>query len=140
MEFTVPQFIEKEARIVGPFTFKQFTFIGTAGGICLFLFFVLPLSVFIIATIILLGGAFALALLKVGKTSLPVFIKNFFIFIFKPKIYLWKKKISPPKFLKKEKVKEKEIGKKEEEIGKKSELKVTKGSRLDELFTRIETK
>jgi len=137
MEFTVPQFIEKEAKIVGPFTFKQFIFIGTAGGICLFLFFVLPLSAFIIATIILLGGAFALALLKVGKTSLPIFIKNFFIFIFKPKVYLWKKKTGPPKFLRKEK---EEIKEKEEEIGEKSELKVTKGSRLDELFTRIETK
>lgn len=135
MEFTVPQFIEKEAKIVGPFTFKQFVFIGTAGGTCIILFFILPFSVFIIATIILLGGAFALALLKIKKTSLPVFIKNFFIFIFKPKIYLWKKKTGPTKFLRKEKVKEKK-----EEIEKKSELKVTKGSRLDELFTHIETK
>ena len=135
MEFTVPQFIEKEAKIVGPFTFKQFVFIGTAGGICLILFFILPFSVFIIVAIILLGGAFALALLKIEKTSLPVFIKNFFIFIFKPKVYLWKKKTSPQKFFIKEKVEEKK-----EEIKKKSELKVAKGSRLNELFTHIETK
>ena len=85
-------------------------------------------------SIVLLGGAFALAFLKIGKTSLPVFIKNFFIFLFKPKVYLWKKKTSPPKFLRKEKVKE------EEEIGEESKLKVSKGSRLDELFTRLETK
>jgi hypothetical protein len=136
MEFTVPQFIEKEAKIVGPFTFRQFIFIGTAGGICLLLFFVLPFFAFIIVAIILLGGALALALLKVGKTSLPVFIKNFFIFIFKPKLYLWKKKTSPPKFL----GRKKEIKKEEEKIEKKSKLKVTKGGRLDELFTRIETK
>ncbi len=134
MEFTVPQFIEREPKIVGPFTFKQFIFIGIAGGICLFLFFTVSLFVFIIMSIVLLGGAFALAFLKIGKTSLPVFIKNFFIFLFKPKVYLWKKKTSPPKFLRKEKVKE------EEEIGEESKLKVSKGSRLDELFTRLETK
>lgn len=132
MEFTVPQFIEKEPKIVGPFTFKQFIFIGIAGGSCLLLFFVLPLAVFVIVAVILLGGAFALAFLKIGKTSLPVFIKNFFYFLFKPKIYLWKKKISPPKFLREEK--------EPEEIKKESKLKVVKGSKIDELFTRLETK
>jgi len=135
MEFTVPQFIEKEPKIVGPFTFKQFIFIGIAGGICIFLFFTVSLFVFIIMTIVLLGGAFALAFLKVGKTSLPLFIKNFFAFLFKPKVYLWKKKTSPPKFIKEEKVKEEK-----EEIEEKSKLKVSTGSRLDELFTRLETK
>lgn len=137
MEFTVPQFIEKEPKIVGPFTFKQFIFIGIAGGLCLFLFFVLPLPIFIIIAIILLGGAFALAFLKIGKTSLPVFIKNFFIFLFKPRVYLWKKKISPPKFLRREK---RELKLEKEELKKESDLKVTKGSKLDELFTRLETK
>ncbi len=137
MEFTVPQFIEKEPKIVGPFTFKQFIFIGIAGGICIFLFFTVSLFVFIIMTIVLLGGAFALAFLKVGKTSLPLFIKNFFSFLFKPKIYLWKKKTSPLRFLRKEK---EEVKKKEEGIEEESKLKVNTGSRLDELFTRLETK
>jgi len=137
MEFTVPQFIEREAKIVGPFTFKQFIFIGIAGGLCIFLFFTVSLFIFILAAIVLLGGAFALAFLKIGKTSLPAFIKNFFSFLFKPKIYLWKKKTSPPKFLRKEKVKVKDT---EEGIEKESKLRVSTGSRLDELFTRIETK
>jgi hypothetical protein len=75
--------------------------------------------------------------LKIGKTSLPAFIKNFFSFLFKPKIYLWKKKTSPPKFLRKEKVKVKDI---KEETEEESKLRVSTGSRLDELFTRIETK
>jgi len=137
MEFTVPQFIEKEARIVGPFTFKQFIFIGTAGGICLLLFFVVPLVFFVPLAVILLGGAFALAFLKVERTSLPMFIKNFFLFIFKPKIYLWQKKSAPPTILKQEK----EVIKKTEEGAKvESTLKVVRGSKLRELFTYLETK
>ena len=136
MEFIVPQFIEKEPKIVGPFTFKQFIFVGTAGGISIFLFFFLPLPLFIIIAMPLLGGAFALAFLKIQKTSLPVFIKNFFFFLFKPKIYLWRKKRIPPKFLKKEK--EIELIKKGPK--KESDLKITRGSKLHELFTRLETK
>jgi len=138
MEFTVPKFIEKEARIVGPLTFKQFIFIGAAGAISIFVYFVLPFYLFIIAVIILLGGSFALAFLKIGKTALPSFILNFFTFIFKPRIYLWKKKTSPPKFLKKGKIPLIEEKNKEEE--EKTKLKISRGSRLDELFTRIETK
>ena len=140
MEFTVPQFIEKEAKIVGPFTFKQFVFIGIAGTFCIFLFFTVPFSLFIILAIFLLGGAFALVFLKIEKVPLPVFIKNFFVFLFKPKAYLWKKKGTPSKFLKKEK--EGEETKTEEAKGeeRKSKLKITKDSRLHELLTRIETK
>lgn len=136
MEFIVPKFIEREAKIVGPFTFKQFIFIGVAGGLCLLLYFVLPMFVFIIIATILLGGAFALAFLKIEKTPLPIFIKNFFSFLSKPKIYLWEKKGIPLKILKKEE----KIIKGEERIKKESGLKIARDSKLSELFTRIETK
>jgi len=138
MEFTVPKFIEKESKIVGPLTFKQFIFVGLAGAISVFVYFVLPFYLFIIIAIILFGGSLALAFLKIGKTSLPSFIANFFVFTFKPRIYLWKKKTSPPKFLKKEKPLLIEQKKEEEE--EKTKLKVSRGSRLDELFTRVETR
>ena len=139
MEFTVPQFIEKEAKIVGPFTFKQFIFIGIAGGVSIFMYFVLPFFLFIILAVPLVGVAFALAFLKVSRTSLPTFIVNFFTFFFKPKIYLWDKKTGSPKFLKKEKVMAQDLIKeKDDKEGVK--LKVSRGSRLDELFTKLETK
>lgn len=133
MQFTVPQFIERPAKIVGPLTFKQFVFVGIAGGICLFFYFTMPLSVFIIATVVLLGGAFALAFLKIERTPLPFFIKNLFVFLFKPKVYLWKKKAIPPKIIKK---------KREAEKGTKEEIapKIAARSRLRDLSTRIETK
>ncbi len=136
MEFIVPKFIEREAKIVGPFTFKQFIFIGVAGGLCLFLYFVLPIFAFVIVAVILLGGAFSLAFLKIEKISLPVFIKNFVSFLSNPKIYLWKKKGIPPKILKKEE----KVIKGEEGIKKEPGLKVARDSKLSELFTRIETK
>ena len=82
MQFIVPKFIERKPKIIGPLTFKQFVFIGTAGGICLFLYFIVPFWLFMIIALFLLGGSSALAFLKIGKDPLPIIIKNFFIYTF----------------------------------------------------------
>jgi len=136
MEFTVPQFVSKEPSIVGPFTFKQFIFIGATGGICIFLYFVIPFHWFILATIIIGGGGLALALVKIQRTPLPVFIKNFFLYLFSSKIYIWKKKEFSPIVLTKKK--EKII--KEEPEEKKSPIKLAPKSHLSNLFKQLETK
>jgi len=95
MRFTIPQFIEHEAKIIGPLTFKQIIFIGTAGAICIILYFLVPFSVFWVACIILGGGGIALAFLKIGGRSLPLTLVNFLKFSVMPKIYIWKKKEQP---------------------------------------------
>jgi hypothetical protein len=132
MQFTVPQFIEKKPKIVGPFTFSQFIYIGLAGGFCLFIYFVVPFWSFILISLLLIPLALALAFLKIGGTSLPVFLKNSFLFFLAPKIYLWKKKTSPPLFKKIEKI--------EKEKEEKSPLKLAEKSRLRDLFTQLETR
>jgi len=140
MQFTVPQFIEKEPKIVGPFTFKQFIFIGIAGGVCIFLYFTVPLPVFIITAAILLTAAFALAFLKIKGIPLPAVIKNFFFFLFKPKIYLWKKKGSNMIVFKKDmNPPTNQINKKEETNKKQLSVSQRKG-KLGELFIHIETR
>ncbi|KPJ54775.1 hypothetical protein AMJ47_03450 [Parcubacteria bacterium DG_72] len=141
MEFSIPQFIEKEAKIVGPLTFKQFAFFGLAVLICVALYFLLPKLIFFILSPVLLGGAFALSFYKKEGVPLPELIIGFFSFIFKPKIYLWKKKGVPPKFLRQEDVKKRAA--KKESLGEKKQgprLKMSKGSHLHDLFTQVETK
>jgi len=134
MQFTVPKFIEKEAKIVGPFTFKQFIFVGIAGGICLFLYFTVSIGTFIIFSVFILGIAFSLAFVKIKKIPLPVVIKNFFFFLTEPKIYLWKKKTTPPKIQRKKK----QTLEREEE--KKPSPKVAGRSKLRDLATRLKVK
>ena len=126
MEFTFPQFIEKEPKIVGPLTFKQFIYVGTAGGFCIFIYFFIPFWLFVITAVLLLGWALALAFLRIGGATLPVFIKNMFIYIFRPKIYLWKKGDISPKLFSQKK--------------EKSAVKVSEKSRLKQLFTTLQTK
>lgn len=136
MEFIVPQFIEREQKVVGPFTFKQFIFIGIAGGLLIFLYFIVPFSLFFIISIFLVGGALALAFLKMEGTPLPALIKNAFNFLSRPRVYLWRKKTIPPKIFSKAEKPEEENAEEKKGLA----LKVVEKSRLRELFTFLETR
>lgn len=73
-------------------TFGQFIYIGVAGGACFILYFILPSSFFIAACIIIMGGAGALAFLRINGRDLPSVLGSFLKFNFMPKMYIWKKK------------------------------------------------
>ena len=133
MRFTVPQFIEHEAKIVGPLTFKQFIFIGMAGAVGFILYFTAPFYIFLIACLILGGGAVALAFLKIGGRDLPTVLGNSLKFLISPKMYIWRKKETPVRGFKKEEIK-KEVP--EEGLP----LKIAEKSQLKKLRTQIETK
>jgi len=66
MRFQVPQFIEHEAKVIGPFTFRQFIYLGVPGVVAFFLYFLAPFFVFIIAAIFLGAFGFMFALIKIG--------------------------------------------------------------------------
>jgi len=131
-QFTVPKFIEHKAKIVGPLTFNQFIFVGVAGAICFVFYFTVPFFIFILLSIVVMLGGFALAFVKSGGRSLPTVLKNFLFFSFAPKIYLWKKKGGlPPKII------EKAPPAKEKEAPVPT---IAGKSRLKNLSTQIETK
>lgn len=136
MRFTVPQFIEYEAKIIGPFTFRQFIFVGVAGAICFVIYFSAPLSLFVISCFVLGGTALAFAFLKIGGRSLFTILGNFLKFSVTPKLYIWKRKETQATVFKKEFKKEKKEGETEEELP----LKIAAKSQLKKLRTQIETK
>ena len=130
MEFTVPQFIEYEAKVIGPFTFKQFIVVGGAGIVCFVLYLKVHFLIFLPLAVIIGGGALALTFLKLGGRTPLVVLKNFMFYSVSPKMYLWKRKIITPKIVKKEEKKE---------IEEEPALKVVKKSKLKELATKVET-
>ena len=135
MEFIVPQFIEKETKIIGPLSFRQLIFIGISVAICVFLwFFVLNFFVFIFLSVIILGIGASLALLKINKTSLPVYIKNYFVFIFGSKIYLWQKPAKNKKLSASPKIAKTKIP-----LDKKISVSLSQKSKMQNLFTEINT-
>ena len=106
-QFTVPQFIEHKAKIVGPLTLQQFAYLGTAGAACFILYFLMPFAFFVMAAIAMISIAAALAFGKSAGRPLPTVFKNFLIYTIAPKIYLWEKKTgSPIKLIRPEKPKE----------------------------------
>jgi len=93
MEFKVPQFIETEDRVIGPLTIKQFIYIAI-GGFFLFLLLMakVKLYVFLFFTALVAPSVFLLAFKKMNGKDMSSYIKDWIIFFFKPKLYLWKKK------------------------------------------------
>jgi len=138
MEFIVPKFIEEESKIIGPLSFKQFVFVGAGAVMALVFYFILPTFLFFLGAVASVGGGLALAFYKIDRTPLPTYIGNMFVFMFKPKIYLWDKKPGSAKFFVQDKKVVKELAKKPTD--EKPSLKVSKGSRLGDLSIKLETR
>ncbi len=132
MLFTVPKFIDEDPTVVGPFTFKQFLYVGGGIAIGFVFFYTLPMILFIPATVIVVGGGFILAFLKIESFSIPTLIKNFSFFSISTKIYLWKKKETIPKIIRMKKPKKKE------KVAEDSTLKIAGKSQLKTLASRLE--
>jgi len=89
-QYQVPQFITVEDKVIGPFTIKQFLYLG--GGalliVGLYTFFkiyiVVPLGIAIAAL------SAALAFLKINEQPFPTVFKNAALYFFKPRLYIWK--------------------------------------------------
>ena len=95
MRFQVPQFIEREARVVGPFTFKQFVYLGVPTAAAFFLYFIAPFFVFLFSTVVFLSIGFLFAFVNIGGRSFPTILMNFLHFSVGPKTYIWKKGEAP---------------------------------------------
>jgi uncharacterized membrane protein YoaK (UPF0700 family) len=133
MRFGVPQFIERESKIVGPLSLRQFAYFAVAAVICFTIYFTAPVYWFILSVIFFGGIAFALAFVKVNGRNLPVIIMNAIKFNMGPKEYLWqKKRPSVPVMTQKIEMKPEEV--------KEDKYKLKRGSSLGNLKYKIDTK
>jgi len=107
MRFQVPQFIEIEDKIFGPLTIKQFIYLAGGAGLCVALFYTLPLYVSGLLIIAIAALSLALAFYKVNNKPFVFLIESAFRFAFSNKLYIWKK--MPKKIEKTEDVGEKDV-------------------------------
>ncbi len=92
MQFQVPQFIDIEDKIVGPFSLKQFGYLAAAALLIFILFFILKTALWIIVAIPIALFAAALALVKYNGRPLPYLILSIFRHFWRPRFYLWQHK------------------------------------------------
>ncbi len=92
MRFEVPQFIEVEDKIFGPFTWKQFVYLAGGAGAAVILFFSLPLFLFALIGIPVMALAGFLAFHQVNNRPFSIFLESFVQFATGDKLYIWRKK------------------------------------------------
>jgi hypothetical protein len=135
MQYKVPRHVDYKAKIVGPATFSQLLYIGAAGLVVLFLYFIIGSSPFFLPVAIILGGGgVALAFLQIAGQPLPEYVRKMIIFSTSSREYIWEKKIVPMEeaFPKRMKVASEEI---KEEDSPRSK----KRGNLGDVASKIET-
>lgn len=95
MRFQVPQFIEVEDKIVGPFTLKQFIYLAGGAGIIFIIWRALPLFLAIIPIVLVASLSLALAFYKVNNRPFINILESIFTYFISSKLYLWKKTPRP---------------------------------------------
>lgn len=94
MRFEVPQFIEVEDKIFGPFTWRQFLYLGGGVGIAVVIFFTTNIFVFVLVglPIGLLAGA--LSFYPVNNRPFSFFLEAIFNYLKNymsgANLYIWK--------------------------------------------------
>lgn len=92
MRFQVPQFIDIEDKIFGPFTFKQFIYLAGGAGASYAIYKLLPLLIAILFILPIIGLALALTFYKVnGKPFIEV-LQAYTGYAFKSKLFIWKQR------------------------------------------------
>lgn len=92
MRFQVPQFIEKETRIIGPLTLRQFGWFMAMTVVFIFAQFFLSGTVLFMVALVLLGIAAALSFAKVEDVPLPTYIGHAFAFFMSNKKFIFTQK------------------------------------------------
>jgi len=89
MKYQLPQFIETEVKLVGPFTLKQFLWIAAGASMLFVLFFIIQGFWFIVLALPIASASLALAFVKVQGTSLVNYTAYMLSFYISPKKYLF---------------------------------------------------
>lgn len=91
MQFKVPQFIDIEDKVFGPFTFRQFAYLAGGAGFVYLSFKLLPILIALVVAPILAGFALALTFFKYNDKPFIHVVESFVKFYTRSRLYLWHK-------------------------------------------------
>jgi hypothetical protein len=92
MRFAVPQFIDIEDKIFGPFTWRQAVYLGGGIGffVIMFIVFDLFLAVLLSIPVLLLVGA--LSFYPINNRPFSYFLEAIWTYFTSSRLYLWRQK------------------------------------------------
>lgn len=100
MQYSVPQFIDIEDKVVGPLTAKQVLILILGGVVLLVAFRFFNLAFFIIVALIVAPVSLVLAFYKPRGISAIQYIFNYVDYLTNPKIYVWRRETDRNTYLK----------------------------------------
>ena len=123
MQFKVPQFIDVEDKLFGPFTFRQFVYMAGGAGMIFVIYKLLPfwIAIFLIIPVGLLAGL--LTFYKINNKPFIYYLQAAINYAISNKLYIWKQRLAKPK----------DVNKEEESIAQTSVLPVLSSSKLRDI-------
>ena len=96
MQFKVPQFIDVEDKLFGPFTFYQFAYLVGGAGIIFVVYKLLPLwfGIFIIIPVAVLS--LLLVFYKINEKPFIFYLQAGLNYMVSGKLYIWKQRLVKP--------------------------------------------
>lgn len=96
MQFKVPQFIDVEDKLFGPFTFRQFAYLVGGAGISFVIYKLLPLWIGIFIIIPVIGLSVLLVFYKINEKPFVFYLQAGINYLISSKLYLWKQRLVKP--------------------------------------------
>lgn len=91
MQFKVPQFIDIEDKVFGPFTFRQFVYLAGGAGLVYLAFKFLPIFISIFVAPALAALALALTFFRYNDKPFINVLESFIKYYSRSRLYLWHK-------------------------------------------------
>lgn len=97
MQFKVPQFLEIEDKIFGPFTFRQFIYLVGGAGMSFVLYQLLGFWLGVLPILLIAGISLTLAFYKPNNKPFINMVESGFKYAFQNKLYIWRRRIKTEK-------------------------------------------
>lgn len=94
--FQVPQFIDVEDKLFGPFTIKQFVYVAGGGGLIYLYWQLAPAVIAVLLSLPTGALALALAFKKVNGQPFIKIVQAFVGHLFMSKMYIWSQNYEAP--------------------------------------------
>jgi len=92
MQFKVPQFLDIEDKIFGPFTFREFVYLAGGAGLCFVFYKLLGLMLGAIPILAVAGFSLALTFYKPNNKPFINMVEAGAKYVTQNKLYIWKRR------------------------------------------------
>ena len=93
MQFKVPQFIDIEDKLFGPFTFREFAYLVGGGGMIFVLYRLLPFWVAVLPILFVAGLTLLLTFYKINNKPFIFYLQAGINYALSNKLYIWKQRL-----------------------------------------------